>query len=105
MTDDASRTTHHSEAAAFAAFICFVRRDFRRAAAFLCMMPRLAALSTTLAVCCRNSAACSSPLTMAARVFFTNVLIADLTAWFRRVRVRATRRLRMADFPLLVFGF
>src|SRR5438445_7278972 len=91
--------------AAFAAFICRVRRDLRRAAAFLWIMPRLAALSTTLAVCWRKSAACSSPLAMAARVFFTNVLIADFTDWFRSARTREMRRLRSADLPLCVFGF
>src|SRR5438270_49651 len=68
-------------------------------------MPRLAALSTTLAVCWRKSAACSSPLAMAARVFFTNVLIADFTDWFRSARTREMRRLRSADLPLCVFGF
>ena len=52
----------------------FIRRDLRRAAAFLWMMPRLCALSMTLTVCDTDAAtsagwALASAIT--ARVFFT----------------------------------
>jgi hypothetical protein len=80
-----------------AAFIRRARRDLRREAAFLWMMPRLAALSTRLAVCWMKVVACSSPAVMAARDFFMNVLIAERTDWFRSARMRETRRLRTAD--------
>jgi hypothetical protein len=70
---------HYAEAV-FAAFSRFARRDLRRAAVFLWMMPRFAALSTRLDVSLKTvCAALRSPPMIVARVFFTNVLIADFT--------------------------
>jgi hypothetical protein len=71
------------------AFRRFARRDLRRAAVFLWMMPRLAALSTRLDVALKIVCdASSSPPAIVVRLFFTNVLIADFTDWFRRRRLR-----------------
>src|SRR5947209_13241140 len=57
---------------AWAAFSRFARRDLRRLAAFLWMMFRLAALSSSALVSLKTCIAFSSPPEMAERVFFTN---------------------------------
>src|SRR2546423_5669973 len=74
--------------ALWAVFSRFARRDLRRFAAFLWMMFRLAALSSSALVSLNTCIAFSSPPEMAVRVFLTNVLIALRTDWFRSARFR-----------------
>jgi hypothetical protein len=93
--------------AAWAALSRLARRDFRRLAAFLWIMFRLAALSTSELVSLKNSIAFSSLSAIAMRVFLTCVLMALRTAWLRSARRRdfrisliADRRLATSEPPL-----
>ena len=72
-----------------AALSRFAIRDLRRLAAFLWMMFRFAALSSSALVSLNTCIAFSSPPAIAVRVFLTNVLIALRTDWFRAARFRA----------------
>lgn len=76
-----------------------IKRDLRRAALFLWMMPLPAARSSMLIAACTASVEVScSPSAIASRAFRTKVFAAERYDWFRKRRRSPTRIRFNADF-------